>query len=372
TGVSVVSSATVTTTYTIVGIDASSCTNMTTTLATVYPIPPAPGVTSPAYYCQHNAAWPLTATGTNLLWYTAATGGLGNSSAPMPSTDNTDTTTWYVSQTVNGCESPRVPIVVIIRINAQPDFSFNIRYGCISDTVQFTNTSKNSIGYLWDFGDHTTDTATNPVHYYHPVMTNTDFNVVLHAYNKYCFADSMLEVLTLSPTTPLVLENISTDQSIDYGTSVQLNVDGAVSYAWTPDNDYLNNIHIHNPIATPKDDTVYIVTGIDARGCVDTAQVRITIEYDDNPVLPSGFTPNNDGDNDLSRILNLKYNKLLYFRIYNRWGQVVFYSTDVNAGWDGTFNGVPQELGVYDYVFSTAHPNGKHVKVYKGNITLIR
>jgi gliding motility-associated-like protein len=373
TGASVISTTTITATYIITGTDIFGCVNSTTATATVNPIPLAPDVVSPVYYCQHHVAPALTATGTSLLWYTAATGGAGTATAPVPSTDNLDTTIWYVSQTAGGCESPRKPITVIIKVSAEPDFTFTIKYGCIDDTVQFTNNSKNAYRYLWDFGDHTTDTSSSPVHYYKPVTSSTDVNVVLHGYNAFCFADSMLHVLTINPTPPFELVNVTGDKSITYGDSVQLNADGAITYSWIPEDGSLTDNHINNPIATPKVDTThYIVTGTDIRGCVDTAQVRIFLEYEDNPFIPTAFTPNGDGDNDIMRILNLKYNKLVAFRIFNRWGQVVFFTTDVNEGWDGKFNGVPQELGVYEYLFSTVHPDGKKQKSYKGDITLIR
>lgn len=75
--------------------------------------PTAPVVNSPVTYCQGASAIALTVTGSNLLWYTSATGGIGSSVAPTPSTVSTGTTTYYVSQTV-GCESPRAKIDVVI------------------------------------------------------------------------------------------------------------------------------------------------------------------------------------------------------------------------------------------------------------------
>lgn len=78
----------------------------------VHAIPLSPGVTSPVNLCQHAAATQLTATGTGLKWYTTASGGTGSATAPTPSTATIGTTTYYVSQTINGCESPRATIVV--------------------------------------------------------------------------------------------------------------------------------------------------------------------------------------------------------------------------------------------------------------------
>jgi glycosidase len=74
----------------------------------------APVVTSPVTYCQNYVAVPLTATGANLLWYTSSTGGTGSATAPTPSTNNAGSTTYYVSQTQNCGESPRVAINVVV------------------------------------------------------------------------------------------------------------------------------------------------------------------------------------------------------------------------------------------------------------------
>ncbi len=81
---------------------------------TVNTIPAAPTVSTGVSYCQNQSAAALTATGSGLLWYTAATGGSGSGTAPTPSTATVGTTNYYVSQTVSGCESPRVALPVTI------------------------------------------------------------------------------------------------------------------------------------------------------------------------------------------------------------------------------------------------------------------
>lgn len=83
-----------------------------TIIVNVSAVPVAPSVISPVTYCQNSTASVLTAAGTNLLWYTAATGGTGSATAPTPSTATAGTTIFYVSQTTNNCESPRSSITV--------------------------------------------------------------------------------------------------------------------------------------------------------------------------------------------------------------------------------------------------------------------
>ena len=105
----------------VVSSAAASCSDTISNdvLLTVTPLPSAPGVTTPVNYCQNDTASPLTATGTNLLWYNGPTGGTGSPTAPTPSTTTVGSISYWVSQTVSGCEGPREEIQVVV--NAIPN-----------------------------------------------------------------------------------------------------------------------------------------------------------------------------------------------------------------------------------------------------------
>jgi len=179
------------------------------------------------------------------------------------------------------------------------------------------------------------------------------------------------DVLTIHSIAAIPLTNVTTDQTIPYGSSVQLYADGAVLYLWTPDNGSLNNPNINDPIATPTEPTTYVVYGTNNLGCTDSATVKIDIDYGMNIYIPSAFSPNNDGLNDKFHALNVKYEKVMDFRVYNRWGQQVFQGSDAKQGWDGTFNGVPQDMGVYNYIMVVSFPDGTE-RTYTGSVTLVR
>ena len=107
----------------------------------------APTATSPVNYCQNATAVPLQATGTNLLWYTTATGGTGNPVAPTPSTAVAGSTTYYVSQTV-GCESQRLAIMVNVAVTATvPTVISPVTYCQNSTAVPLTATGTNLLWY---------------------------------------------------------------------------------------------------------------------------------------------------------------------------------------------------------------------------------
>ena len=88
--------------------------------------------------------------------------------------------------------------------------------------------------------------------------------------------------------------------------------------------------------------------------------------------IPTGFSPNGDGVNDVFHIVrHLNISHLKEFIVYNRWGERVFSTDNITQGWDGTFNGQPQPLGVYTWLVVAVTKDGEEI-VRKGNVTLVR
>ncbi|MBL7701999.1 MAG: T9SS type A sorting domain-containing protein [Ferruginibacter sp.] len=126
-------------------------------------VPAAPAVTSPLTYCQNVTAPALTATGTNLMWYTVATGGTGSAAAPVPSTATAGSTTWYVSQSNNGCESPRSSITVNINAApAAPTVTTPVTYCQNATAVPLTATGTALLWYTTATGGTGSATAPTP------------------------------------------------------------------------------------------------------------------------------------------------------------------------------------------------------------------
>lgn len=156
-----------------------------------------------------------------------------------------------------------------------------------------------------------------------------------------------------------------------YGKEVNMSASGAVLYSWFPTNLFydpdLQNVRTF-PVWEPA---TYSVIGIDEYGCKDTADIFLNVKYPEDPIMPNAFTPNGDGKNDVFGLTNAKFQKLLRFEVYNRWGQEVFSTTDPMKGWDGTFNNGICAQGVYTYIITIELPN-KTIKTYKGDVTLFR
>jgi gliding motility-associated-like protein len=170
---------------------------------------------------------------------------------------------------------------------------------------------------------------------------------------------------------PLPAVNIlNADTTIKYGQTVQLLVAGAYLYTWSPVST-LSNPNIVNPIASPTEPVTYTVIGLADNGCRSLDTVRINIDYRDNLFVPSAFSPNGDDNNDIFYVSNITFQKLQEFRIFNRWGQELFRTNNPKVGWDGTWKGVAQDMGTYQYIIRVAYPDG-FVETYKGDVTLVR
>ena len=140
---------------------------------------------------------------------------------------------------------------------------------------------------------------------------------------------------------------------------------------WFPDY-HLTDKNIKNPISSPPVTTKYIVTGTTEFGCPAYDSLTVFVSPETILDLPNAFSPGSGTSmNDELRIIKRGIATLNYFKIFNRWGQMIFSTTDINQGWNGQFNGVPQPLGTYVYLIDATTSTGK--KFYKqGNVTLIR
>jgi hypothetical protein len=185
--------------------------------------PAAPTVTTPIAYCQGATATALTATGTNLLWYLAAAGGIGSTTAPTPSTATVGNTTYYVSQTTGTCEGPRAAITVTVNaIPAAPAVTTPVVYcqGSTATATALTATGTNSIWYLTAVGGTGFPTAPTP-------GTGTIGNTVYYVSQTTTGCESPRAAITVTvnatPAAPVVTSPVSYCQG---GTAVALTATG--------------------------------------------------------------------------------------------------------------------------------------------------
>lgn len=150
-----------------------------------------------------------------------------------------------------------------------------------------------------------------------------------------------------------------------------------VTYTWGPDSLLCLDPACTRVRAAPVTTTLYTVTGINADGCVDTAQVELTVVEDRPIYVPNAFSPNADGANDNFTIFSgPAVERINYLRIYDRWGNLVFEREDFlpnepSLGWDGVFDGKRMNPAVFVYSASVQFLNGSEMEL-AGDLTLLR
>jgi gliding motility-associated-like protein len=145
-------------------------------------------------------------------------------------------------------------------------------------------------------------------------------------------------------------------------------------FTWTPATG-LSSANIFNPVATlgPEIDYItYIVRATNPAGCYGEDDIKITV-FKTGPdiFVPSAFTPNGDGRNDIIYPICVGIKQLNFFKMFNRWGQLIFSTSQMGKGWDGKIGGTPQGTNNYVYMVQGVDYMGKTI-FKKGNIILVR
>jgi gliding motility-associated-like protein len=155
---------------------------------------------------------------------------------------------------------------------------------------------------------------------------------------------------------------------------LQFNGSGGVNYVWSPSTG-LNSTVIFNPIgiySASVDSVKYKLVVTDSIGCADSAYVTVRIfKTAPSVFVPTAFTPNNDGLNDIIYPVSVGIKRINYFSIFNRYGQLVFKTTQDRHGWDGNINSKAQGSGVYVWMVSAVDYLDRAIFL-KGTVTLIR
>ncbi|MFK7900329.1 MAG: PKD domain-containing protein [Cyclobacteriaceae bacterium] len=292
--------------------------------------------------------------------------------------------TLYGAQTISYevrnayCSDQVDSFIVIPAFIPTANFDMDTSRGCLPLTVQFTNQTvpdAPDVVYEWDFGDPTpgvSNTSTNR-DASHEYTQAGNYIVTLIATNSAGFdiKDTMfIEILTTPRAS--FLPNVSTVFLPNPVTFVNAS-SGATNYQWIF-GDGSDTVTSASPSHSYQTPGVYNVELIAKQGfCSDTLLLpsAVTAEQGSGKVdVFSGFSPNGDGRNDVFKpevqgVTNYK------FTIFNRWGSLIFSTTDTQVGWDGTLNGTPAPVGVYIYRLETTNPNGR-IDITAGEINLLR
>jgi gliding motility-associated-like protein len=187
------------------------------------------------------------------------------------------------------------------------------------------------------------------------------------------FVDSIL-VKVIKPVTVFAGNDTAIVRNQPLQLNTLVNFDNGVQYEWTPSTG-LNNTAVANPISvlnSSANSIKYKVKATIPDGCFGEDEIVVRIFSTDPDIfVPTAFTPNKDGKNDALKPICVGITRLDYFRIYNRWGQLIFETNEFEKGWNGTINGVEQGNGTYVFITQGVYYTGK-VVYKKGTVVLIR
>lgn len=150
----------------------------------------------------------------------------------------------------------------------------------------------------------------------------------------------------------------------------QLLASGGTNYVWTPAGP-LNDPFIANPLAILNADTYFKVTVTDAIGCTDDDDVFIKVYEGPMYYIPNAFSPNADGSNDIFRPIPVGISSTEYFRVFNRYGELMYQTNKWMEGWDGTLKGKAAAAGTYTWMIKGIDKYGRAIEM-KGTVILIR
>ena len=306
----------------------------------------------------------LTSDGLKYSWSPASQ--LVNPTVQNPLAITSSTTNYQVTAIIGGCSATDNITVIAIPypvVNAGPDSSI-----CYNSPAFLHGTTDGSSWQWSPSGSLENAARLNTIA--HPPRT-TEY--ILTAYDtKGCPKPGRDTVKII--VLPRMHVSAGNDTAVITGQPLQLMATGGESYLWSP-SAYLSSVSVANPVAVfqnPSSGIQYKVVAFNSNGCSDSAYIVIKV-YKTLPTVfvPSAFTPNNDGLNDLLRPIAVGIKSIEYFSIYNRWGQLMF-STKINGhGWNGKINNQQQPTGTFVWMVKATDYTGA-AYFQKGVVTLIR
>jgi len=342
------------------------CSQSTTQAITISPLPIAYAGADTTICANVN----VQLGGTNLtpgatyVWFPSST--LDNPFVPNPIASPTAAITNYsVTVTAPGTGCTNTSYVVVSMLNPMIANAGANAQICWGDSVEIGAGLIEGQFYKWTPTTGLSDpTLPNPI--VDPLQTTTYTLIVTDTSGCAPVTDNVTVTVN-----PLPVANAGPDDTIQIGGSVQLTGTGGVQYVWTPAAG-LNNANIFNPVANPDSSTIYTLLVTNVYGCQNTDTMEVyVLDYVTPYWIPSAFTPNGDGHNDMLYVRGGVF-LTFEFQVFNRYGEEMFDSKDINEGWDGKApSGQPAPIDAYVYKLNGVLTTGSTVSA-NGIVNLVR
>lgn len=274
-------------------------------------------------------------------------------------------TTKLVAESNFGCKSPSSD--TSFTINAKPQIRLDINDSCVFRIINYqaVDLAGSVNKWYWNFGSGFYTAGSLITKSY----TDEGYRpFTLMAQTIYGCKDTIIRPFTIYDNKAFAGRDTITAMS----EPVQLNAHGGINvkYTWTPAIG-LSNPAIENPIAVFDKDQLYRLDAVTDKGCDSHSTIMIKRFLGPQLYIPTAFTPNGDGVNDVLRVFAVGMKSFNFFSVYNRAGQQIFYTTDLQKGWDGTFKGNKQDAGTY-IVYATATDYAGKPLIKKSTVIIIR
>ncbi len=313
----------------------------------------------------------LTGNGGNSYkWYKDGVLINNNSTSQLTVTETGTYTAILVSAA--GCEAAATGTITVTLIR-KPQVDFTIgSNSCINIPVLFTNasvwTSSGTVNHLWNDGKGGTSTAISPSFTY----TQTgSYSVKLKVTPQLCpaLADSITKTVTITQALSGI-RNPTMDIAKNEPTKLVIRTIPNASYQWSPSR-FLLTTNVSDPVTIASAEQEYQIALKLPSGCTTVDTLLVRLHENITAYVPNVFTPNGDGQNDrlMPNLVGLK--KLNFFRVFNKWGRMLFETTNMGQGWDGKYNGELQPLETYTWSIQGYDANGNMIK-RQGSVTLLK
>jgi gliding motility-associated-like protein len=267
----------------------------------------------------------------------------------------------------------------LLQLNGTPALAFSLTSTnelCAepgTGTITLNNVSGTlPYNFLWSNGETTENLLNVNSGIYEVTVTDSD--------NCTFVTNTTITTPFVPLLNPGVWPTLAVDTSLGYGdvTSILGGVDQTaqgVTYNWTYSGIGTINFSDLNTIDTDIDSRneglyTLFLTATSLDGCLTVDSIQVYVEGF-NPQIPTAFSPNGDGNNDIFRVVDIELESIIEFKIYNRWGQIIYDNPKI-AEWDGTYNGIMQNRDAYIYIISWNRPDDGKVEKRRGSITLLR
>lgn len=269
------------------------------------------------------------------------------------------------------CNSPDTVIRTVVINQVFVDAGFLVPDTiCLGDSTVFVSTSVNGSTYQWSFGDGNGTATTETAGYRFANPGTYRVKLVVSNPNSCNKVDSAESFVTVNPNPIASFSFTPATPETNVPTSFFNQSQNATRYQWAFGDG--SGSEEENPVHSYRRSGTYNVclTAFNQQGC--SAKVCRTVTADVLPLadVPTGFSPNGDGSNDVLYVRGYSI-QTLDFKIFNRWGELVFETQNQSIGWDGTYKGKPQEMDAYAFVLQVTFFDGTSMKK-QGNVTLLR